>query len=128
PEVGAGCPNGARPVLCGGCAVMRIPTATSTHDVDPIPSRALSPGREGDAAGASASCIPLALSLRTEVGRSSGLNDAAHLAAAIATRTRIAFVAIDRPAVLEIAELAISLNVVAERRSTGLDGLGQNRS
>ena len=36
--------------------------------------------------------------------------------------------AIDRPAVLEIAELAISLNVVAERRSTGLDGLGQNRS
>src|SRR5205823_4140173 len=30
PEVGAGCPNWARPVLCGGCAVMRIPTATST--------------------------------------------------------------------------------------------------
>src|SRR5438132_6689423 len=34
PEVGAGCPNGARPVLCGGCTVMRIPTATSTRDVD----------------------------------------------------------------------------------------------
>src|SRR5438128_12396544 len=31
PEVGAGCPNGARPVLCGGCTVMRIPTATSTQ-------------------------------------------------------------------------------------------------
>src|SRR5713101_7972765 len=99
-----------------------------THDVDPIPSHALSPGREGDAAGASASCIPLALSLRTEVGRSSGLNDAAHAAAAIAIGTRIAFVAIYRPAMLEIAELAISLNVVAERGSAGLDGLGQNRS
>src|SRR5438445_10570460 len=32
PEVGAGCPNGARPVLCGGCAVMGIPTATRTQD------------------------------------------------------------------------------------------------
>jgi len=30
PKVGAGCPNWARPVLCGGRAVMRIPTATST--------------------------------------------------------------------------------------------------
>ena len=36
--------------------------------------------------------------------------------------------AIDRPAVLEIAQLPIRLNVVAERRSAGLDGLGQNRS
>jgi len=35
PEVGAGCPNWARPVLCGGCAVVRIPTATSTHHARP---------------------------------------------------------------------------------------------
>jgi hypothetical protein len=27
PRVGAGCGNAARPVLCGGCSVMGIPTA-----------------------------------------------------------------------------------------------------
>src|SRR5690348_18062191 len=29
PEVGAVCGKAARTVLCGGCAVMRIPTATA---------------------------------------------------------------------------------------------------
>jgi hypothetical protein len=34
PEVGAWCENAARRVLCGGCAVTRIPTATTTHRAD----------------------------------------------------------------------------------------------
>ena len=32
PKVGAGCPNRARPDLCGGCSVMGIPTAILGHE------------------------------------------------------------------------------------------------
>jgi hypothetical protein len=30
PRLGAGCGNAARPVLCGGCSVMGIPTAIAS--------------------------------------------------------------------------------------------------
>src|SRR5690348_3292856 len=36
-KVGAGCGNAARPVLCGGCPVMGIPTAI-VMSVPPVPN------------------------------------------------------------------------------------------
>src|SRR5205085_8518032 len=64
----------------------------------------------------------------TEKGRSAGLHDPAHRAAANAARTGIAFMAIDCPAVLEIPELSVGLDVIAQRGPAGFDRLGQDRA
>src|SRR5437764_12763748 len=67
-----------------------------------------------------------ALLLGTEERRAAGLDDAAHPLGAVAPRTGLALAAVDRPAMLEIAELAIGLHIIPERRPAGLDGLGEH--
>ena len=57
----------------------------------------------------------LALSLRTEKRRSAGLDDASHAEVAAAAGTGAAFAAVDSPVVLEIAELTVGLDVIAQR-------------
>src|SRR5580704_3634802 len=58
--------------------------------------------------------------------RAARLNDAAHALGARATRAGLALAAIDRPAMLEIAELAVGLDIIAQRRTAGLDRLGKH--
>ena len=70
----------------------------------------------------------LALALGAVEGRAAGLDDAAHPLGAIARGARVAFATIDGPAVLEIAELAIGLDIIAQRGAAGLDRLGQDRA
>src|SRR5579859_8278911 len=64
-----------------------------------------------------------ALALGAEKGRAAGLHDAAHALGAGAPRAGLAFAPIDRPAVLEIAEFAVRLHIVAQRRAAGRDRL-----
>src|ERR1700738_1906601 len=75
-----------------------------------------------------AASSPTSAALSAEKGRSAGLHDPTHRATAIAAGTGIAFVAIDRPAVLEIPELAVGLDIIAQRGSAGLYRLGQDRA
>src|ERR1700693_1094248 len=63
----------------------------------------------------------LARPLGAEEGRAAGLGDAAHALGASAARTGLAFAAIDRPAMLEIAELAIGLHIVPKSRPASVD-------
>src|ERR1044071_1318324 len=65
----------------------------------------------------------LSLLFGTEERRAAGLDNAAHALCAGAAGTGIAFAAVDRPAMLEIAELAIRLHVIPQRRSASLDRL-----
>src|SRR5476651_1207264 len=67
-----------------------------------------------------------ALPLCTIESRAAGLHDALDAAAAIATGTGRALVAVDRPLVLEIAELAGGLDVILKARPAGGDGAGQH--
>src|SRR5229473_1757002 len=71
-------------------------------------------------------CLSLALALGAEEGRAAGLDDAPDALGAGAAGAGLALPAIDRPAVLEIAELAIGLDVIAQRRPAGLDRLAEN--
>src|SRR5580704_16116299 len=71
--------------------------------------------------------LPSALLLGAEERRSPGLDDAAHALGAGATGAGFALAAVDCPAVLEVAELAIGLDIVAQRRAAGLDRLGKHR-
>src|SRR5438445_75975 len=48
------------------------------------------------------------------------------LAAAVTILARFAFLAVHRPAMLEIAEFAVRLDIIAQRRAAGLDRLGQH--
>src|ERR1700759_225556 len=64
------------------------------------------------------------LALRTPEGRSAVLGEALHHAAAAAF---LAFAVVDQKRVLEIAELARGLAMVAQRRAAGLDRLVQHR-
>ena len=57
----------------------------------------------------------LALPLRAEERRSAGLHDASHTHAAAAAGAGAAFAAVDGPMMLEIAELAVGLDVIAQR-------------
>src|ERR1700693_376964 len=68
-----------------------------------------------------AAALALALPLGAEEGRAAGLGDAAHALGASAARTGLAFAAIDRPAMLEIAELAIGLHIVPKSRPASVD-------
>src|SRR5215831_5784008 len=63
----------------------------------------------------------LALFFRAIECRAAGLRDAAHALGAGAAGTWLALFPIDRPAMLEIPELAIRLHIVAQRRATGFD-------
>src|SRR5262245_60621581 len=67
-----------------------------------------------------------ALAHRTIEGRAAGLDDAPDGAGAARRRARLALMVIDPEAVLESAERAVGLAVVAQRRAAGLDRLGQN--
>src|SRR5579875_755435 len=72
---------------------------------------------------------PSTLEPGTEKGRSPALDDAAHAtrgAVGGAARARLAFFSIDSPVVLEIAELAGRLNMVAQGGSTRGDRCGEN--
>src|SRR5229473_2216484 len=71
-------------------------------------------------------CLSLALALGAEEGRAAGLDDAPDALGAGAAGAGLALPAIDRPAVLEIAELAIGLDIIAQRRPAGLDRLAEN--
>src|SRR5260370_33894266 len=68
----------------------------------------------------------LTLPLGAEKGRAPGLDDAADAFGASAAGARLALPAINRPAVLEVAELAIRLDIIAQRRPAGLDRLAEN--
>src|SRR5207244_9884928 len=49
-----------------------------------------------------------------------------HPLGAGASGTRLALLAVDRPAVLEIAEFAVRLVIIAQRRAAGLDRLAED--
>lgn len=70
----------------------------------------------------------LALPFRAEESRASGLHDAAHTTAAVAAGAWLTLAVVDRELVLEIAELAIGLNIVTQGRPTGDDRLAENRA
>ena len=57
----------------------------------------------------------LALPLGTEKRRSAGLHDASYADVTAAAGTGAAFAAIDSPLMLEIAELTVGLDVIAQR-------------
>src|SRR5262249_10839346 len=59
------------------------------------------------------SCVVSALPFGAEKGRAAGLHDAADPLGASAPGARLALPAIDRPAMLEIAEFAIRLDIIA---------------
>src|SRR3954454_20403398 len=67
-----------------------------------------------------------ALLLGTEERRAAGLDDAAHPLGAGAAGTGLALAAVDRPAMLEIAELAIGLHIIPQRRAAGLDRFAEH--
>src|SRR3954447_23300618 len=67
------------------------------------------------------------LALRAPEGRSSVLREPPHHAAAAGGDAGLAFAAVDLERVLEIAEFAGGLAVVAERRAAGGNGLVQHR-
>src|SRR5258708_27556494 len=75
----------------------------------------------------SAMSLSSTLFFRTKKRRAARLGDAAHAFGASAAGAGLALLAVDRPAMLEIAELAIGLDIVAQRRSPGLDRLAQHR-
>src|SRR3954452_1972275 len=67
------------------------------------------------------------LALRAPEGRAAVLVEAAHRAAAARRLTFLAFAIVDLEGVLEIAKLAGSLAMIAQRRAAGLDRLVQHR-
>src|SRR6516162_2839679 len=69
----------------------------------------------------------LALPLGAKERRSPGLHNAAHSLAAVTTGARTPFAAVDRPAMLKIAERAIGLDIIAQRRTSCCNRLGQDR-
>src|SRR5215813_3903156 len=77
--------------------------------------------------GMRASHGPSLLALRTPEGRSPVLGEAADHAAAARHATHLAFSVIDLERMLEIAELAGGLAMIAQRRAAGLDRLIQHR-
>src|ERR1700691_4857502 len=73
-------------------------------------------------------CSISALLLRAIECRAAGLDDAAHPFGAVAAGAGLALAAVDRPAVLEIAKLAIGLHIVAQRGAAGFDRLVEHRA
>src|SRR6266496_5327606 len=84
----------------------------------PAPVRNCALGRE---------IIRLLLALRAPEGRAAVLVEAAHDTAAARCLALFAFAVVDPKRMLEIAELARSLAMVAQRRAAGLDRLIQHR-
>src|SRR6202035_1430951 len=70
--------------------------------------------------------LPLTLALGAEECRAAGLDDTAHPLGTGTARARLALLAVNRPAMLEIAEFAVGLDIVAQRRAAGLDRLAQH--
>src|SRR5215218_4197630 len=68
------------------------------------------------------------LAARAVEGRAARLHEPPYRAAAALGRAALAFAVVDAEAVLEIAERAVGLGVVAQRRAAGLDGLAQHRA
>src|SRR5260370_1209985 len=64
--------------------------------------------------------------LQAKEGGEARLHDPLHAFGAAAAGARRAFAAIDRPVMLEIAELAIRLHIIPQRGSAGLDRLAEN--
>jgi len=69
----------------------------------------------------------LALASRTKKRRAAGLHDAANLGTA-SVGARFAFAVIDSEAMLEIPQFAVGLNIIAQRRPTGGNGVVENRA
>src|ERR1700722_20585929 len=61
--------------------------------------------------------LPLTLALGAEECRAAGLDDAVHALGTGTARARLALLAVDRPAMLEIAEFPVGLDIVAQRRA-----------
>src|SRR6516165_12003709 len=85
-------------------------------------------GPIGDTARLSLSVISLALPLGTEERRATGLHDAAHSFAAVAARAGVPFAAVDGPVMLEVAERAVGLDIIAQRRTSCRNRFGQDGS
>src|SRR5215217_5837228 len=66
------------------------------------------------------------LAARAVEGRAARLDEPPHGRAAALGRAALALAVVDPEAVLEIAERAVRLRVVAQRRATGLDRLAQD--
>src|SRR4051794_38503045 len=66
------------------------------------------------------------LAARAVEARAPGLHEPPHRPAAALRGARLAVAVVDPETVLEIAERAVGLGVVAQRRAAGLDGLGEN--
>ncbi len=61
-------------------------------------------------------------------GRAAALHDALDVAAAAGRRAGLAFAVVDREGMLEIAQRAVGLHIVAQRRSAGGDRIGDDRT
>src|SRR4051812_36954038 len=68
------------------------------------------------------------LTNRTPEGRAAILGEALDDAAASPRRARLAFTIINPEAMLEVAELAGGLAVIAQRRASGLDRIAKHRT
>src|SRR5258708_29999977 len=68
----------------------------------------------------------LTLPLGAEKGRAAGLDDAPDALGAIAAGAALALPSVNRPAVLEAAELAVRLDIIAQRRPAPLDRLAED--
>src|SRR5215204_5426727 len=68
------------------------------------------------------------LTARAVEGRAARLDEPPHGRAAALRRAALALAVVDAERMLEIAERAVRLRVVAQRRAAGLDGLAQHRA